>query len=112
MARMLLWFNEQLPKHDLGYWLIESRVTGAYEIVENENPPGIERWGHAGSGAGVHLSGSATCRRCGETFNTPGHAISVTTEDRIEESVVELKEYVERNDGSKPCFGDVPKLPR
>jgi len=119
IQRMLLWFEAQLPEHDMGEWLMEIRPHR--EIVLDETNTmragGIKSYGL--------LVGIGRCLRCRSEFifDEPwgNYCVSdpseqeqlakeyptLTTEYKIEE----MKGLVQKKaQKSGKCWGDVPKI--
>lgn len=67
LGRMLLWFEEQLPEHDIGLWQFSSQPHST--LLVNDETRWISDAVGSRSGFGVaQLVGHGSCTRCGKEF--------------------------------------------
>lgn len=111
LTRMLLWFEEQLPRHDVSQWFIEAVPYRPSTQIENSTEM---RVGYDGRGDdSFMIEGYGVCARCRKRFPITQMGNARASDDsRIEPVVADMKAWVLRDaerDGA--CWGDVPRLP-
>lgn len=115
MERMLLWFETQLPEHELEGWEFEIHPNAIRIVNERTN------WAGSPFGEGT-IHGSGRCHRCGAIFDTgiwpQSHYYdpakhdfndypTLAPEAQIESAKAQLQRDAE---SSGKCWGDVPKV--
>jgi hypothetical protein len=119
VARMLLWFEAQLPEHDVGGWVFE---------IEPKRIPLVDdrpkRRVHTSPGVAGLLVGHGTCSRCGMQFDLErcGNfgVWDDASQDRLARDcpsethagvIATAKEWIVRAaKRAGKCWGDVPQL--
>jgi len=110
IKRMLLSFRAGLPEHDLADWRIGAKRESATVPLE-----GAQR---VADSTAIRLTGDCKCQRCKGRFGAHeyGGDVSVTarseSDEHLAEAVEELKVRIAAQANRKPCWGDIPSLPK
>lgn len=123
MARMLLWFENQLPEHELGYWRFEEHPNPSCLLNEGTRSDWSMYYSEQSSAS--MLRGWAACVRCNKSFELERWGnFSLYPKSEDERLAVEFptltraakigsaKDWLRKQalrDGK--CWGNVPKVP-
>lgn len=129
IERMLLWFESQLPRHELGLWRLEARPSPAFVLDEDTRSIWHPHDGSSldGTWNSALLRGTGSCVRCGKAWDLNdsmgNFRIRNSSQDErlgaefpsltLQGVVARAQDYLRdkaARDGA--CWGDVPKPDR